>query len=206
MKIETFVIGMVSTNCYLVINEETKEAVVIDLGGSPDYFINHIKSEGLTIRAVLLTHGHFDHILGLSDFLQEFEVPVYAHQEEMVLLADATLNASKSYTKGYVYTDAIATQDGEVLQLAGMHFQVIHTPGHTRGCVCYYVEEEKTLFSGDTLFLGSVGRTDLPTGDEGTLKNAIREKLLVLPEDVKVYPGHMDSTTIAYERKHNPYA
>jgi Zn-dependent hydrolases, including glyoxylases len=206
MKIETFVIGMISTNCYLLINEETKEAVVIDPGAAPDYFIQHIKDAGLDLKAILLTHGHFDHILGLPEFLQEFDVPVYAHEEERTLLADANLNASNHYRKSYEYTDAIALKDEEVLQLAGMQFQVIHTPGHTRGGVCYYVEEAKALFSGDTLFLGSVGRADLPTGDEETLKKAIREKLLVLPEDVSVYPGHADSTTIAYEKKHNPYA
>lgn len=206
MKIETFVIGIIGTNCYVVINEETKEAVVIDPGESPDYFINHIKNTGLDLKAILLTHGHFDHILGLPGFLQEFDVPVYAHEEEMALLADATLNASNSYTQGYVYTDATAIKDGEVLQLAGMQFEVIYTPGHTMGGVCYYVKEEKTLFSGDTLFLGSVGRSDFPTGNEEMLKCSIREKLLVLPEDVAVYPGHMAVTTIEYERKHNPYA
>jgi len=206
MKIETFVIGMVSTNCYLVINEETKETVVIDLGGSPDYFINHIKNEGLTVRAVLLTHGHFDHILGLPDFLKEFDVPVYAHQDELPLLADASLNLSASYTKGYTFTDVIAIQDEEVLQLAGMQFKAIHTAGHTNGGVCYYVEEEQVLFSGDTLFRASVGRSDFPTGDEAKLRCSVKEKLLTLPENVQVYSGHMEMTSIAYEKKHNPYA
>ena len=205
MKIETFVIGVMRTNCYLLINEDTKEAVVIDPGASPDYFLNHIKEQGLDLKAILLTHGHFDHILGLPSFLQEFDVPVYAHEKEVSLLADATLNISKAYKKEYAFTDAIALKDGDMLEIGGMCYKVIHTPGHTGGGVCYYAEDEKKLFSGDTLFLGSVGRTDLPTSDEAALKHSVREKLLVLPEDVDVYPGHADATTIAYERKYNPY-
>jgi len=205
LKVEKFVIGIISTNCYLVINEEAKEAVVIDPAAAPEYFVNHIKSEGLTIRAVLLTHGHFDHIMGIDGFLQEFHVPVYAHGAEKVLLTDSKMNGSKTYTPGYEFHDAVYIHDGDHLKLAGMEFEVLHTPGHTCGGVCYYVKSENLLFSGDTLFQASVGRADMPTGSMTDLVSSIREKLLVLPEETLVYPGHMGETTIAYEKAKNPY-
>lgn len=198
-------IGIISTNCYLVINEEIKEAVVIDPAAAPEYFVNHIKSKGLTVRAVLLTHGHFDHIMGIDDFLREFQVPVYAHEAEKVLLTDSKMNGSKSYTSGCEFHDAVYIHDGDRLEPAGIEFDVLHTPGHTCGGVCYYVKSEHLLFSGDTLFQASVGRADMPTGNRHDLVSSIREKLLVLPEETLVYPGHMGETTIAYEKAKNPY-
>lgn len=205
VKIEKFVIGIISTNCYLVINDDKKEAVVIDPGACPGYFADHIRSEGLTIKAVLLTHGHFDHILGLGKFLKEFDVPVYAHEAEKVLLTDGRVNGSRSYTAGYEFHNAVYVKDGDKLGLAGMEFEVLHTPGHTCGGVCYYVQKAGVLFSGDTLFQNSIGRTDMETGDTAALINSIREKLLVLPEDTVVYPGHMGETTIVHEKHNNPY-
>lgn len=206
MKIEKFVIGIISTNCYLVIQEETNEAVLIDPGAYPGYMADHIKSKGFQLKGILLTHGHFDHILGLEEVLKQFPVPVYAHEAESALLTDRNVNHSKSYTKGYEFKDAVYLKDGQSLSLAGFDFQVIHTPGHTCGGVCYYLEKEQVLFSGDTLFLGSVGRTDLETGSSSDLVHSVREKLFVLPEETVVYPGHMAETSIAYEKKHNPYA
>ena len=206
MKIETFVIGIGSVNCYLVINEKTKEVVIIDPGDAPEYLINHINKEGLEVKAILLTHGHFDHILGLPGFMAEFKVPVYAHEEEFKLLADDELNVSRRVNRSYEFNDAEAVEDGDVLELAGMKFIVIHTPGHTSGCVSYYIAKEQVLFSGDTLFLGSVGRSDFVTSNTEDLKKSIKEKLLILAEDTKVYPGHAGVTSIEYERKRNPYA
>lgn len=205
MKVEKYAIGIISTNCYLVINKTSKEAIIIDPGACPDYLVKHIRSEGLTIKAVLLTHGHFDHILGLADLLKEFKVPVYAHEAEKVVLTDSRVNGSRSYTAGFEFHDAVYVKEGDILTLAGITFEVLHTPGHTCGGVCYYVREENVLFSGDTLFQASVGRTDMATGDTDTLLRSIREKLLVLPENTLVYPGHMGETTIAYEKRNNPY-
>lgn len=205
MKIEKFVTGIISTNCYLVINEETKQTVVIDPAACPSYLMGHIKSEGLQVEAILLTHGHFDHIMGIGDLRREFPVPVYAHEGDRETLLDPFLNLSISYTDGYTFDGATHVRDGQTLELAGASFQVIHTPGHTPGGVCYYLENEKVLFSGDTLFQNSVGRTDFPNSSMSDLIRSLREKVMALPDDVKVYPGHMGETTIGHERKHNPF-
>ena len=167
--------------------------------------MGHIKSEGLQVEAILLTHGHFDHIMGIGDLRREFSVPVYAHEGDRETLLDPSLNLSISYTDGYTFDGATYVRDGQTLELAGASFQVIHTPGHTPGGVCYYLENEKVLFSGDTLFQNSVGRTDFPNSSMSDLIRSLREKVMALPDDVKVYPGHMGETTIGHERKHNPF-
>lgn len=206
MKIEKFVLGPVGTNCYIVSNEETKECFVIDMAACPPELISHIKNAGLTVKAVLLTHGHFDHIMGLDGFLREFPVPVYACEAEKELLENAQLNASASMLgQPYTFFDAQYLSSRQNLKIAGAVIQVIATPGHTAGGCCYHMPEENVLFSGDTLFHSSVGRTDLPTGSMGQLVNSVREKLLVLPEKTKVYPGHMEETTIGYEKNYNPF-
>ena len=206
MKIEKFVLGPVGTNCYIVSNEETKECFVIDMAACPPELISHIKNAGLTVKAVLLTHGHFDHIMGLDGFLREFPVPVYACEAEKELLENAQLNASASMLgQPYTFSNAQYLSSRQNLKIAGIVIQVIATPGHTAGGCCYHMPEENVLFSGDTLFHSSVGRTDLPTGSMGQLVNSVREKLLVLPEETKVYPGHMEETTIGYEKNYNPF-
>lgn len=206
MKTEKFVLGPVGTNCYIVRNEESGECFLVDPAACPPELSGHIRREGLTVKAVLLTHGHFDHIMGLDGFLKEFPVPVYAYETEKALLEDAELNASLSMLgKAYTFSGAEYLKDAQSLEIAGMTIQVLHTPGHTAGCCCYYLEKENALFSGDTLFCASVGRTDLPTGDGAQIVRSIREKLFVLPDETKVYPGHMEETTIGYEKKYNPF-
>lgn len=205
MKIETFVIGMIGTNCYLVSNEETKECFLVDAAADSPRLVSYIKEHGLCLKAILLTHGHFDHIMGIDSLVKEFGVPVYAHQEESVLLNDASVNASAMYGTGYTYSNAVYLQDGQTLELAGITLKVLYTPGHTIGGCCYYWEDGHVLFSGDTLFCASVGRTDLPTGSGGTLVRSIREKLLTLPDETRVCPGHMEETTIGYEKANNPF-
>lgn len=205
MKIEKFVTGIISTNCYLAINEETARIVVIDPAACPPYLMEHIKSNGWTVEAILLTHGHFDHTMGIDGFLEEYHVPVYVHEKEKETLEDPSLNLSKSYTSGYTFSGAAYIKDGQILELAGYSFKVLHTPGHTPGGVCYYVESEGVLFCGDTLFQNSVGRTDFPNSSMSDLVRGIREKLIVLPEEVIAYPGHMGETTIGHEKKYNPF-
>ena len=192
MKIERFVIGPIGTNCYIVINEETKECFVTDPAACPPELVSHIRSTGLKVQAVLLTHGHFDHIMGIDDFVREFPVPVYAHEAEKELLENAQLNSSAMYGMGYTYSGAEYLKDGQVLTIAGFEIHVIYTPGHTAGGCCYYIPAEHVLISGDTLFHASIVRS-------------VREKLMVLPEETKVYPGHMEETTIGYEKKYNPF-
>ena len=205
MKVEKFVTGIISTNCYLVINEDTKQAVVIAPAACPSYLMSHIKSEGLKIEAILLTHGHFDHIMGIDGFLSEFDVPVYVHEEDADAMEDPVLNQSSTYTSGYTFGKARYLRDRQTLELAGYTFQVIHTPGHTKGGCCYYVASEGVLFSGDTLFQNSVGRTDFVNSSTSDLVHSVREKLFLLPDDTMVYPGHMGETKIGHEKKYNPY-
>lgn len=203
MKIEKFVLGSLGTNCYLLINEETKELVVVDPAICPSYLVSHVKTHGYEPKAILLTHGHFDHVMGIDDWVKEFQIPVYLHEDEKDVLAKANLNLSYQFRKDYVYNDVKCLKSEEVIELAGISFRVIHTPGHTKGGCCYYVESEEVLISGDTLFAQSVGRSDFPTGNMRTLVNSIKEKLFCLPDTVMVYPGHGEYTRIADEKEFN---
>ncbi len=206
MRIECFILGEMQTNCYLVRNEETNEAVMIDPGTCPKELVQHIKDEEIKLDAILLTHGHFDHIGGIDGFVDEFQVPVYAGEKEQALLLDPNLSLTSDYVPGgYIFADAISLTDGQILHLAGYDFEVIFTPGHTVGSVSYYVASEGVLFDGDCLFYESVGRTDFPTGDTEALLDSIQNRLFALPDQTKVYPGHMDITTIGFEKTHNPY-
>ena len=205
MKIEKFVLGAVQTNSYLILNEETKEVVIVDPAICPDYLISHVKSNGYVPKGIILTHGHFDHVMGIEGWLSEYEIPVYLHEDEKEVLANYNLNLSVMIGKYYAYDKVETLKDGEVLELAGFSFEVIHTPGHTQGGCCYYEENEAVLISGDTLFKSSVGRSDFPTGNMSTLVKSIKEKLFVLPDDVMVYPGHNSLTCIADEKMYNPF-
>ena len=206
MKIEKFVTGIISTNCYIVTNEETKETVIVDPANLSKAMIGYIEEEELVIKAILLTHAHFDHIMGIDKVIDRYgEMPVYVEESDLELLHTPSMNESTVYTNGYSYPGGDVIHDGDVLHLIGEDFRVIHTPGHTQGGVCYYIEEEKALFSGDTLFCQSVGRTDFPTGKSSTLIHSIQDKLMPLPDDTMVYTGHEDMTTIGMERKYNPF-
>ena len=204
-KIDSRILGMVGTNCYLLCNMDIKECVLIDPADSQDEISRMIDESGCSLKGILLTHGHFDHIMGIEDFLKAFDVPVYVGREEQPLLADDRLNASSMYGYHCAYTGAKALEDGQTVECAGTEIHVIHTPGHTVGGCCYYLPEEEALFCGDTLFCGSIGRTDLPTGSSRDLAHSIREKLMILPDETKLYPGHMDESTIGYEKEINPF-
>lgn len=205
MKIEKFVLSSMGTNCYLLINTETKELVVVDPATCPDYVLTHVKTNGYMPKAILLTHGHFDHVMGISRWVEAFDIPVYLHEDEKEILADASLNLSCRFGASYEYKNVIGLQDGDCLKVAGFEFQVIHTPGHTAGGCCYYEETQQVLMSGDTLFAQSVGRSDFPTGDARTLIRSIKEKLFCLSDEVMVYPGHSQITCIGDERQFNPF-
>lgn len=206
MKIESMVLGAVATNCYFVINEETKETIVIDPADRADRILEKASAEGLSLKAVFLTHGHADHILAVPELRGKMGIPVYASRAEEELLADPNQNLSLAlFGKSLSLKADVLTEDGQELEAAGMKFRVLFTPGHTPGGCCYYNQEENILFSGDTLFCGSVGRTDFPGGSMGTLVRSIGEKLMPLADETRVYPGHQEETTIGAERRYNPY-
>ena len=206
MKIEKFVTGIISTNCYIVTNEETKETVIVDPANLSKAMIGYIEEEELVIKAILLTHAHFDHIMGIDKVIETFgEMPIYVEEHDLALLNNADQNESMVYTSGYSHPGGNVIHDGDVLSFIGHDFQVIHTPGHTAGGVCYYVEKEGVLFSGDTLFCCSVGRSDFATSSTSALIRSIKEKLFLLPDETKVFPGHMGATTIGNEKVNNPY-
>ncbi len=206
MKVESMVLGQIQTNCYFAINEATKETIVIDPADRPEAIIRKAVDEGLDLKAIFLTHGHADHMLGVGGLKEKLGLPVYACEAERELLADPAQNLSPALFRKTVSLNAdVWVKDGQELTVAGMTFRVLWTPGHTPGGCCYYSEEAGVLFSGDTLFAGSVGRTDFPGGSMSDLVRGIREKLTKLPNETKVYPGHMETSTIGEERRYNPY-
>ena len=205
MRISKLVVGPVATNCYIVSDENTKEAFIIDPGAEPDRIIEKVKEIGVSVKAILLTHGHFAHISAVKEVKQAFDVDVYVGQEDADLMADMELNVSYMFGMPYAARADKTLKDGEVLEIAGFSIKVLFTPGHTKGGVCFYLQNENVAFSGDTLFQQSVGRTDFPTGSARVLSESIRNKLMTLPEDLQLFPGHGDSTTVGYEKTYNAF-
>lgn len=204
-RIKSFVVSMVETNCYIVYNESTREAAVVDPGDEAEYLMEQIKELDVKPVGILLTHGHFDHVMAVEELKEEFHVPVYAYEQENALLLDESLNMSKSYMRKSVTIKAEKLlKDGEEFELAGFKWKLIATPGHTSGSACYYLEDEKVLLSGDTIFRESYGRVDFPTSSTEDMIHSIVNVLFELPDDVIVYPGHMGVTTMEYEKRHNP--
>ncbi len=205
IKIQILVLGMVQTNCYMVYNDATKEAIVIDPADHADKIEHYLKVNDLLCKGILLTHGHFDHIMAATELANRTHTKIHAHEEEARLLGDTELNASAQFRRECSLVPDVLLKDNEVLYLAGFTIKVIHTPGHTAGGACYFFSGHGVLFSGDTLFLEDIGRSDLPTGNGIVLVESIRSKLMLLEDQVKVYPGHGSATTIGYERENNIY-
>ena len=205
IEIKSMTLGMVATNCYLIINKETKEALLIDPADNALRISNVIEENVCTLKAILLTHGHFDHIMALNELKKRYNVPVYAHEEEEDVLKQSSLNMSGMIGQIYTTQADIYVKDGEHLKLAGLDIILQPTPSTSKSGVCYYMPEEKVLMSGDTLFHCSIGRTDFPTGSMSQLVRSVKEQLFVLPDDVQVYPGHDSVTSIGYEKQYNPF-
>ncbi len=205
LKIGKLILGMVQTNCYFLYQEEADEVIVIDPADQGEVIYQKLTEAGFVISAILLTHGHFDHILGVKALKKLANVSVYAYEDEKELCENEEMNVSAEIGRPTRISPDIFFKDGEEHTIAGITFRVIATPGHTKGSCCFYMEEAGFLISGDTLFEEGVGRTDLPTGNMGKLVRSIKDKLAILPENVIVYPGHGAETTIGHEVAYNPY-
>ena len=192
MHILTMPVGAYQTNCYMVWGEGD-ECVLIDPGYEPNALLEQVQAQGKTLAAILLTHGHFDHVGGVKDIAAETDCPVYLCEKELAL--PEMITAGKLY---YTHT----YDEGDRVCAAGLEFRVLHTPGHTPGGVCLLCGD--VMFSGDTLFAGSIGRTDFPGGSWEVLKASLT-RLTQLEQDYRVLPGHGESSTLAYEKKTNPY-
>lgn len=205
MKIQHSVLGMCATNTYYVYDDETKRGLIVDPADSPDTIIAKADSLPMIPEAILITHGHFDHVLAMNKVREHYGIKVYAGLTEKQVLHDMAMNLTSSFGMGQIFDADIYLKDGEEFETAGYHIKAIEVPGHTIGGMCYYFDKQGVLFSGDTLFCESVGRSDFPGGSASALCRGIKDKLFILPEHTKVYPGHMDETTIGNEIKYNPF-
>ena len=193
LALHTLPLGAYQTNCYILHQEDSSSCVVIDPGYTPEVILDFLAGKGLKLEAILLTHGPFDHVGAVRELAAETGCKVYLNPDDLSM--PPRMTAGPLY-----YTDTYS--DGDTLSPAGIPFQVLSTPGHTPGSVCLIAEN--FLFSGDTLFAGSCGRTDLPGGSRRAIRESLR-RLAAIPQDYSVHPGHGESTTLAWEKQYNPY-
>lgn len=205
IKVRTYMVGAFGTNCYFITNEKTAETLIVDPGAEASMLEDEIRKEQLKPIAVLLTHGHLDHASGAEKLANTFGIKIYAHELEKETLENPGMNLTSSFGTPETFPADVFVKDGEHLSLAGFTIEVLFTPGHTPGGCCYYFKDQGMLFCGDTLFCQSIGRTDFPGGSSSRLIRSIREKLMGLPEEVAVYPGHMEQTSIGTEKTYNPF-
>ena len=205
MKIYRYVTGPLSVNTYLVVDEETNKGFIVDPGGEDIDLLEFVKENNIEIEYIILTHGHGDHNCGLESYQKAWpKASLIVHEEEHELLSDPRKNYSTmTCGRPLSFTADHYVQDGEILKAGGLEIKFVFTPGHTPGGMCVYVGD--SLFSGDTLFARSIGRTDFPGSSFAALKKSIEEKLYTLPADTMVYPGHMEPTTIGIEKEQNPF-
>lgn len=204
LEITQLEVSPFASNCYLIKNATTEQGIIIDPGDEPELIKRTIQEKNVNPKQILLTHGHLDHIMAVTILSNEYDLPVYAHAAEELLLQNVPAQAQMFGLPPVeipIVTDWF--DDGDILDLIGLEIKVLHTPGHSPGGSCFQIG--KTIFVGDTLFQSSIGRTDLPGGDYQQLINSIKTKLFTLDDDMKVYPGHGDSTTIGLERQFNPF-
>ncbi len=205
LELQKCILGPVMTNCYFLKNKETGELLIVDPADQPQTIFEKIKEMQARPAGILLTHGHYDHILAVEDVKKEYHIPVYASAMEEETLEKPMVNLSAFQGRVCSLKADVLLNDLEVFEAAGFSIQVIYTPGHTAGSCCYYLKEEGVLFSGDMLFYGSVGRTDFPGGSTADIVKSLHRLLESLPEETEVYPGHDISTTIGYEKRYNPF-
>ncbi|MFH1686204.1 MAG: MBL fold metallo-hydrolase [bacterium] len=206
MQIKTITVGPFEVNCYLCWDQISQDGVIVDPGFGGEEIIRQIEAAGMKPRAILLTHGHGDHIAAVKSVKDHFDLPLYVGRGDEKMLASPSENVSALVGEPIVAPEPdYLLDDEQVVRRGTISFQVLHTPGHTPGGVCYFNAEANLVFTGDTLFWGSVGRVDLPGGDGPTLINSIRTKLMPLGDEVDCYPGHGPATSIGFERNNNPF-
>lgn len=205
MEIITFSDYGFGSNTYLAVNEEDKEAVLIDAGISASEVLDFLEKNDIELKAVLLTHGHPDHLLSIKDIVDATGAPCYMHETDVAIakLIPPAFLQMMGLDKLELPEDFLPLEDGQELELAGMKFKVLYTPGHSEGSVCFLTNG--VLFAGDLVFHGSIGRTDFPGGSLETLLNSVKEKVFTLPSETRILPGHMDGTVVGWEKKTNPF-
>lgn len=192
------------SNCYLLKNASNEEGIVIDPGDDLEVILTTVKEKKITLKQILLTHGHLDHIMAVAELSRQLNLPVFAHSAEEQLLQNAPAQAQMfGLPPVEVPTVTDWFNDGDVLRLIGLEIKVLHTPGHSPGGSCFLIDN--SIFVGDTIFQASIGRTDLPGGDYHQLIQSIKSKLFPFPDDTKLYPGHGEITTIGEEKRFNPF-
>ncbi len=206
MMLECLTVGPLQENCYLLADPATQEAVLIDPGDEAARLLEALDERGLALRAVWLTHAHFDHVGAVADVLARYPAPLYLHPAAAPLLAHAGASAARwGIPLKQPPTDFLPLSDEQTLALGGLQARCLFTPGHAPGHIAFYLPEEEVVIAGDALFQGSIGRTDLPGGNHAQLLESVRTKLLTLPPQTKVYPGHGPATTIGEEARTNPF-
>ena len=205
LKIACMTMGVCATNCYYVYRDGSTEVMVFDPADRGGDIYRAITEKGFHIGAILLTHGHFDHIWGAEELREKSGAKIYAYEKEQPLCESSDLNLSAQMGRACTIKPDYYLKDGEKVQVGDLTCKLLATPGHTAGSCCYYFENDGIVMSGDTLFCQSVGRTDFPTGSMSDIVRSVKEKLMALPDEVKVYPGHGEITTIGFERENNPF-
>lgn len=206
MRITNLPSGALQANTYLAVDEKTNEGFIVDPGGYNKVLTKEVRDNDVNIKYIILTHGHSDHICGVNEHKAEFpDAKIVTYKDEEAMLENPNLNQSPGFGVPYSTKADILVSDGDELKVGDVTLKFIHTPGHTEGGMCIYVKEAKALFSGDTLFRQSIGRTDFPGGSYKEIMDSIRKKLFLLPDDTNVFPGHMGMTSIGFEKENNPF-
>ncbi|MDO9534124.1 MAG: MBL fold metallo-hydrolase [Bacillota bacterium] len=203
MILERLEVGSFASNCYLVACPETKQAIIIDPGAEGKFIIKRVNELGLNVKYIINTHAHIDHIGANGDVKEAFNVPILVHEAEAPMYRSPQSSLALFMGKNKMAPPDQTLKEGDLLELGSLTIKVLDTPGHTAGGIC--LDINGVLFSGDTLFNSSIGRTDLPGGSYRQILESIREKILIYPDNTKVFPGHGPPTTVGDERRYNPF-